>query len=134
MALAKVNLVPVHHIFQGFLKARIALRKEALKGCDLLAPHCVALLKSSVFSVNIFGEEEVGVARLESLRLNIPMADLLKLSKGSAKRKQGSRSKSHKKRGTGGPSTSSATPTSTQSHRGAQRGRGDRGRGRSSRT
>ena len=136
VCLAKVNLVTLHHIFQSFLKAKWALRKEALKGCDLLAPHCVALIKSSPFSENIFGEEEVGVARLESLRLNLPMADLLRLGKGSTKRKgisASARKNRNKKNRTAGPSTSTATPTSTQSQRGAPRGRGDRGRGRGSR-
>ena len=62
VSLAKVNLVTLLHILQSFLKARLALRKEALKGCVLLAPHGVALLKSSSFLGNVFGEEEVGVA------------------------------------------------------------------------
>ena len=49
------------HILQSFLKAILALRKEALKDCVLLAPHGVALLEFSLLG-NVFGEEEVGVA------------------------------------------------------------------------
>ena len=133
VCLAKANLVTLHHIFQGYLKAKLAMRKEALKGCDLLAPHCVALLKSSPFSENVFGQEEVEVARVESLRLNVTMADLLKLGKTSVKRKRETKGAKRKRKGTGGPSTSAATPTNTQSQRGAPRGRGDRGRGRGAR-
>ena len=69
------------------MRARIALRKEALKGYDLLVPHCVALIKSSLPFEHL-RQEEVDTANLEFLRLNFPMTDLLKLSKGSAMRER----------------------------------------------
>ena len=50
--LAKVSLPALLHIFQDFLKARIALRKEALKGCDLTSHS----LSGSFLEFTLFGE------------------------------------------------------------------------------
>ena len=133
VAMAKLSLPPLEFIFQSFLKARIALRKEALKGCDLLAPHCAALMKGSPFSVHIFAKKEVDLANSEALRLNISLSDLLKLSKTSGKRKRG-QSKPGGKKGKGFPSSNPAPSTSNQSTRGAPRGRSGRGRGQRGRS
>ena len=60
----------------------------------------MALFKSSLSSVNLFGEEEVETSYSKSLMLNSTMSDLLKLSRGSAKWKRDSKTKPSKKRGT----------------------------------
>ena len=78
LAVAKQSLVSLDCALLAFLKARLALRKEALKGHDLDSPHCLTLLKSTPFSVGLFGKDAVEDALPESQRLNIEMEELLK--------------------------------------------------------
>ena len=80
LAVAKQSLVSLDCALLAFLKARLALRKEALKGHDLDSPHSLTLLKSTPFSVGLFGKAAVEDALLESRRLNIKMEELLRPS------------------------------------------------------
>ena len=121
LAVAKQSLVSLDCALLAFLKARLALRKEALKGHDLDSPHCLTLLKSTPFSVGLFGKDAVEDALLESRRLNIKMEELLKKP---YKRPSSSKKSKAKRAKTSGPPLAS---TSTQSSRGASRGRGNRG-------
>ena len=119
----KLSLVPLSTCFQAFLKARLALRKEALKGCDMENPHVLSLLKCTPFSVGYFAKKEVEAAQLHCCRLNTSMTELLKRS---AKRKSTGGGKKSKKARQSVPAAS----TSQQGGRGGSRGRGSGGRGR----
>ena len=64
---AKQSLPSLYFVFHAFLKARLVLRKEALKGFDLESFHGMVLSKSTPFFIDLFGKEAVEVtARVES--------------------------------------------------------------------
>ena len=130
VSLAKSSIFTLNHTLQNFVEARLALRKEALKGCDLSSPHAIALLRSSFFSINLFGKQEVDAAIAESRRLNVTMADILKLRKTSVKRKASTDRRANPKKNRITPPHAPSPPQHNRGGNNTGRSfRGGRGRG-----